>query len=85
MEVEKPKNFLLMIELAKELSKGFSFVRVDFYEIDGRVFFGEMTFTSSSGRDLFYPSEYDKLCGDKIVLPSRKPLPLDEIKKVWNR
>lgn len=44
-EVEKPKNFDLMKTMAARLSKGFPFVRVDFYDINGKPIFGEMTFT----------------------------------------
>lgn len=44
-EYKKPKNFNLMVEYAKLLSKPFKFVRVDFYEIDDKVYLGEMTFT----------------------------------------
>ena len=83
VNVEQPKNLRLMIELAGRLSKGFAFVRVDFYEIEGIVYFGEMTFTSSSGRDKFYPSEYDLICGEKIMLPAKKKIPIDEIRGVW--
>ena len=85
VDVEKPKNLELMADLARQLSKGFAFVRVDFYEIDGRVYFGEMTFTSSSGRDPFTPFEYDKICGEKIILPEKKPIPIEEIRKVWKK
>lgn len=45
----KPKNFDKMLEIASALSKGFAFVRVDLYNIDGKIYFGEMTFTPSSG------------------------------------
>ena len=44
-EVEKPELLEEMIELARKLSKGFPFVRVDFYEVDGKIYVGEMTFT----------------------------------------
>lgn len=83
VKIAKPHNLKLMIELAKKLSKGFSFVRVDFYEIAGKVYFGELTFTSSSGRDAFYPDKYDFIYGDKLVLPKKSPIPIKEIKKTW--
>ena len=44
-EVEKPKSFDKMKEMARKLSSPFPFVRVDFYDIDGKPIFGEMTFT----------------------------------------
>ncbi len=56
---EKPKNFEKMVEMAKKLSKGFPHVRVDFYNIDGNIFFGEMTFFNASGYFMFEPDEYD--------------------------
>lgn len=44
-EIEKPKSFEKMKEIASKLSSPFPFVRVDFYDIDGKPIFGEMTFT----------------------------------------
>lgn len=64
----KPKNFELMKELASRLSKGFSHVRVDFYEVNGRVYFGEMTFFHHTGMVLFEPEEWNKTFGDWIKL-----------------
>ena len=46
---EKPRNFELMKDLAARLSIGFPQVRVDFYEVNGKVYFGEMTFTHFNG------------------------------------
>lgn len=65
--IEKPKNFELMINLAEKLSKGFSHVRVDLYNVDGKIYFGEMTFTNGSGYDYIYPREYDYMLGDLWV------------------
>lgn len=45
----KPKKFEHMIEIAEKLSENFKFVRVDLYEINGRIYFGELTFTPASG------------------------------------
>ena len=45
IEDKKPINFDKMVEYAKKLSEPFKFVRVDFYEIDGRIYLGELTFT----------------------------------------
>lgn len=67
---EKPKNFDKMIELADKLSKPFPFVRVDFYDIDGKVYFGELTFYSGGGFSHISPIEWDKKLGDKIKLPN---------------
>lgn len=68
-EIPKPENLLLMIELAEKLSTGIPFVRVDFYEIEGRVYFGEMTFFPGGGMEEFAPSEWDRTLGEWIELP----------------
>lgn len=64
-----PKNFELMKKLAHKLSKNNPFLRVDFYEIDNMVFFGELTFFPTSGMGGFSPEEWDKIMGREIVLP----------------
>lgn len=48
-EIPKPKSLSLMIDLAYKLSKDFSFARVDFYTLDDKVYFGEITFHPGSG------------------------------------
>lgn len=68
-EMEKPSNFDEMILLAEKLADKFPFVRVDFYSIQGKTIFGEMTFYPSDGREDFYPNEYNKIIGDWFVLP----------------
>ena len=45
-EVSKPEEFEKMIEISKKLCEDFSFVRVDLYNLDGKIFFGELTFSS---------------------------------------
>ena len=64
----KPQNFELMKTLAAELSKGIPHVRVDFYEVNGEVYFGEMTFSHWSGMMPFEPEEWDYKFGDWIKL-----------------
>ena len=49
VSVEKPENFDTMVEVAKKLSADFSHVRVDLYNVEGKIYFGEMTFTNGSG------------------------------------
>lgn len=68
---EKPKSFELMIELASRLSKGIPHVRVDLYEVDGKVFFGEMTFYHWSGTVPFNPEKWDLKFGEWINLPKK--------------
>lgn len=48
-DIEKPKNFERMVEIVKKLCKPFPHVRVDLYNLDGRIVFGEMTFYSAGG------------------------------------
>lgn len=62
--VDKPKNFDIMIEIVKKLSRGFSHVRVDLYNVDGKIYFGEMTFTNGSGFEEISPIEADLMLGD---------------------
>ena len=64
--IPKPLNLELMIELAKKLAKNTKFIRIDFYEIDKKVYFGEFTFFPNAGFEKFNPEKYDKLLGDKI-------------------
>lgn len=61
----QPKNFKLMLEYARILSKGIPQVRIDFYDIDGRIYFGEMTFTCGYGSR---SEEFSRYLGDKIDL-----------------
>ncbi len=62
-KVSKPKNYDEMIEISKKLSEDFDYVRVDLYNLDGKIYFGELTFTHNSGFTKFYPSKYDKIWG----------------------
>lgn len=77
-EVPKPQRLDKMIAYAEKLSAGFAYVRVDLYEIDNRVYFGEMTFTPASG---LYPyrgtwtRELDERLGGWLRLPSAKTGP----------
>lgn len=66
--VDKPANLQKMIEIASDLSKGFSLLRVDFYNIDGRIIFGELTCYPHSGLVVFKPDEFDFYLGERIKL-----------------
>ncbi|MCD4711904.1 MAG: carbonic anhydrase [Clostridiales bacterium] len=70
-EVEKPKNFDRMIEIARVLSKDFPHVRVDLYNIDGKIYFGELTFYNGSGYKIYVSEEFDFIVGQKFTLPSK--------------
>ena len=65
----KPQNFDLMKELASKLSEGIPHVRVDLYESNGVVYFGELTFFHHGGVTPFYPKEWDDIFGSWINLP----------------
>lgn len=65
---KKPVNFEKMKELARKLSLGTRFLRVDFYEIKGKIYFGELTFYPCSGFMPFNPKEWDEKLGQMIKL-----------------
>ena len=64
----KPENFAEMIEVAESLSKDFDYVSVDFYTLQNKIFFGELTFTPGGGFMKFFPQEYDLIYGKKVHL-----------------
>lgn len=66
--IEKPLGFEKMKELAAKLSQNITHVRVDFYDINGIVYFGEMTFFHWSGFVPFEPEEWDAKLGDLIKI-----------------
>lgn len=68
-KLERPANFELMKTLASKLSAGIPFVRVDLYEINGKVYFGEMTFYHYNGFAPFDPPEWDEVFGSWLKLP----------------
>lgn len=72
-EIKRPEHLEEMINLAQVLGKGFSFARIDFYEVEGRVYFGEITFTAANGLSSFVPKSYDLDFGKKVTLPEKKP------------
>lgn len=69
--IAKPDNLQKMIEYASILSKGFPQVRVDFYNINGKIYFGELTFTSGYGN---YSDEYYNHLGKKIEIEDLKKI-----------
>ncbi|OWV22194.1 ATP-grasp fold amidoligase family protein [Fibrobacter sp. UWB3] len=70
--IDKPLNFEVMLDIARCLSKGFPHVRIDLYNINGNVYFGEMTFYHGSGYEHFNPSEWDYKFGEWLRLPSKE-------------
>jgi hypothetical protein len=63
VDPDPPERLAEMIAFAETLGRGFEFVDVDFYEIDGHVYFGEMTFSPAGGRGRFFPPEADFAVG----------------------
>ena len=69
---ERPASFETMLRLATQLSQGIPLVRVDFYSVNGRIYFGEYTFYPGDGFEPFEPEIWDRKLGDLIVLPEKK-------------
>ena len=66
---ELPRNLSEMINLSRILSKSTYHLRVDFYEVDDRVYCGELTFFDGGGLHPFTPEKYNRILGDWIKLP----------------
>ena len=71
-QLRKPVCFEEMKQVAAKLSKGIPQVRVDLYDVNGRVYFGELTFFHHGGVTPFHPREWDYTFGSWIKLPNRK-------------
>ena len=73
--IPRPDNMGRMLDVAARLSQDFPELRVDLYNIRGKVYFGELTFTSQGGINSFYTQDFLNLAGKKIKiedLPKRK-------------
>lgn len=64
----KPKNLDRMIEVAKKLSEDFPYARVDLYNTDGQIYFGELTFYPDSGYGSFVPNSFYFELGDLFII-----------------
>ena len=65
----KPENYEEMVDVARKLSQGMCHVRVDLYNVKGKIYFGELTFFHWSGMTPFEPIEWDYKMGEMIKLP----------------
>lgn len=74
VEVDLPDFFPKMIVDARRLSADFSFVRVDFFVVENRYYFAEMTFTPAGGMITFNPSEYDSSWGEMLDISREQEL-----------
>lgn len=72
-ELEKPARYDEMVAIAERLAKDMPLARIDLYEIDGRVYFGEITLYPGSGLETFQPLEWDYKLGEWIDLKSFFP------------
>ena len=70
--VPKPENYDELINYAKILSRSFPEARIDLYNQNGKIYFGEITFFDGSGYMIFEPDEFDFILGEKFKLPSIK-------------
>ena len=64
--IKKPELFDEMKDIAAKLSQGMKFVRIDLYELNGRIYFGEYTFFHGGGFQLCHPEEWERRLGDWI-------------------
>ena len=71
VQPEKPKNYEKMLEIAEKLSAPFPHVRVDFYNLDGTIVFGELTFFTNAGPVPHEPESFELELGRQFVLPKR--------------
>ena len=71
-ELSKPKNFELMKTIASKLSLGIPHVRVDLYNVNGVIYFGELTFYHHGGITPFHPEKWDYTFGSWLTLPTNK-------------
>ena len=69
IDLPKPKNYQKMIDYAIKLSQDFPQVRVDYYEVDDKLIFGELTFSSNGSIQSNYKDEYIVELGQKLTLP----------------
>lgn len=67
----RPDQLEKMLELSKKIAKGHPFVRTDFYQVNGKIYFGEVTLYPASGLSKYSPVEWDKKLGDWITLPEK--------------
>lgn len=71
----KPENWDEMLKVAEILSSEFPHVRVDLYNVQGKIIFGELTFYNDSGYMRYDPDEFDYICGDWFELPEKVKRP----------
>lgn len=66
-DIPKPENYEELKAIAEALAKPFPEARIDLYDVEGKIYFGEITFFDGSGYMTFTPDEYDKILGDMFT------------------
>ncbi|MBQ7220554.1 MAG: hypothetical protein IJS28_06195 [Synergistaceae bacterium] len=67
-EISPPESFPEMLRIGREIAKLFRYVRVDFYDVDGKLYYGEITLHHGGGFNRFKPESYDRYFGDMLDL-----------------
>ena len=73
-KIKKPENYDEMMKIARHLSKGFPFVRVDFYNLKNKIYIGELTFYPGGGVEPFASKKWDIELGRPLELPTHKEI-----------
>ena len=71
-DIKLPDNIDKMIDISNKISAAFPHARIDLYNVNGRIIFGEITFFDGSGYMRYDPDEFDFIMGNEFVLPSNK-------------
>ncbi|MCD7956956.1 MAG: hypothetical protein LUG93_14655 [Lachnospiraceae bacterium] len=71
VDIAPPQNLKLMSKIATDIAKNWDYVRVDFYECRGKLYYGEITLHHGSGHDVFSPEDYDLKYGQMLHLHKR--------------
>ncbi|MDO4548518.1 MAG: ATP-grasp fold amidoligase family protein [Clostridia bacterium] len=71
-DIPRPERLDEMLDVAAKLSKGIRHIRIDLYDVEGKIYFGEMTFFHGYGMEVFRPREFERKLGDLISLNGGK-------------
>lgn len=85
IQIEKPNRYDEMLALSKVLARETYFLRVDFYEINQKIYIGELTFYPGNGTEEFSPPEWDRILGDWITLPKKNSTYIDGDKNNYGK
>lgn len=67
-EIDKPAMLSELLEASRKLSEDFEFVRVDLYEVEDKIFFGELTFSPAAGVFPYFTDGFVNWCGEKLIV-----------------